>query len=126
MEDVGVLGGGVLAGLPVTRTRTSSAATSFRALPWAVKMAPFLVSRSERSIPALRGMAPTRKAALTPSKTFFGSSPISMFTRLPKAQSSSSMTTPSRALRAGVISRRRSSMGVSPSSEPEAMRNSRL
>ena len=30
----------VLAGLPVTPMRTSSAATSLRALPWAVKIAP--------------------------------------------------------------------------------------
>ena len=49
----------VLAGLPVTSTRTSSAATSFNALPWAVKMAPLALSRSPRSMPALRGMAPT-------------------------------------------------------------------
>jgi hypothetical protein len=49
----------VLAGLPTTRIRTSSAALSLMALPWAVKMAPFAESRSERSMPCLRGMAPT-------------------------------------------------------------------
>ena len=36
----------VLAGLPTTRTRTSSAALSERALPWTVKIAPLASSRS--------------------------------------------------------------------------------
>ena len=41
----------VLAGLPVTPMRTSSAATSLSALPWAVKIAPLASSRSPRSMP---------------------------------------------------------------------------
>jgi hypothetical protein len=52
----------VLAGLPTTSTRTSSAAFSEIALPCTVKMAPLADSRSARSIPSLRGMAPTRSA----------------------------------------------------------------
>ena len=62
----------VLAGLPVTPMRTSSAATALRALPWAVKMAPLAESRSPRSMPGPRGRAPTRRARLTPSKIFSG------------------------------------------------------
>ena len=117
----------VLAGLPVTVTLTSSAATALSALPWGAKMPPLASSRSPRSMPGPRGRAPTRRARLTPSKTLIGSSPISMPASVGKAQSSSSMTTPSRALSAGVISRRRSSTGVSgPSIAPLAMRNNRL
>ena len=101
----------VLAGLPVTPTRTSEAATLLRALPWAVKIAPLAESRSPRSMPGPRGRAPTSRARLTPSKIRSASSPISTPASPGKAQSSSSMTTPSRALRAGVISSRRSSMG---------------
>ena len=41
----------VLAGLPVTPMRTSSAATALRALPCAVKIAPLAESRSPRSMP---------------------------------------------------------------------------
>ena len=67
----------VLAGLPVTPMRTSSAATSLSALPWAVKIAPLASSRSPRSMPGPRGRAPTSRARLTPSKTLFASSPIS-------------------------------------------------
>ena len=59
----------VLAGLPVTVTRTSSAATSLRALPCGAKMPPLASSRSPRSMPGPRGRAPTSRARLTPSKT---------------------------------------------------------
>ena len=62
----------VLAGLPVTPMRTSSAATALRALPWAVKIAPLASSRSPRSMPGPRGRAPTSRARLTPSKIFSG------------------------------------------------------
>ena len=117
----------VLAGLPVTPMRMSSAATSLSALPWAVKIAPLASSRSPRSMPLVRGRAPTSSARFAPSKTLFASSPISMPARVGNAQSSSSMTTPSSALSAGVISSSRSSTGVSlPSRSPLAMRNSRL
>ena len=117
----------VLAGLPVTRTRMSSAATSLRALPCAVNSAPLADSRSPRSMPAVRGRAPTSSAMFAPSKTLVGSSPITTLDSSGNAQSSSSMTTPSSAFRAGVISRRRSSTGWSfPSSSPLAMRNRML
>ena len=62
----------VLAGLPVTVTRMSSAATSLSALPCGAKMPPLASSRSPRSMPGPRGRAPTRRARLTPSKTFVG------------------------------------------------------
>ena len=58
----------VLAGLPVTPIRMSSAATSLRALPWAVKIAPLASSRSPRSMPLVRGRAPTSRARFAPSK----------------------------------------------------------
>ena len=116
----------VLAGLPVTPMRTSSAATALSALPCAVKIAPLAESRSPRSMPGPRGRAPTSSARLTPSKIFSASSPISTPARPGNAQSSSSMTTPSSVLSAGVISSRRSSIGRSPVSDPLARRNSRL
>src|SRR6478735_11674686 len=52
----------VLAGLPTTRTLTSRLALELRALPCGRKMPPLADSRSLRSMPALRGMAPTRSA----------------------------------------------------------------
>src|ERR1700675_4133441 len=117
----------VLAGLPVTPMRTSSAATELRALPWAVKIAPLAESRSPRSMPLVRGRAPTSRARFTPSKILFASAPISTPASSGNAPSSSSITTPSRALSAGSISSRRSSIGRSgPSSEPLAKRNNRL
>ena len=58
----------VLAGLPVTPMRMSSAATSLSALPWAVKIAPLASSRSPRSMPLVRGRAPTSRARFAPSK----------------------------------------------------------
>src|SRR3954469_12864006 len=64
----------VLAGLPTTRMRMSSAALSERALPWAVKMAPLADSRSPRSMPAVRGREPTRRATFAPSNALFASS----------------------------------------------------
>ena len=72
----------VLAGLPVTPMRTSSAATLLRAWPWAVKIAPFAESRSLRSMPGPRGRAPTSRARFTPSKIFSASAPISTPARL--------------------------------------------
>ena len=117
----------VLAGFPVTPTRTSSAATSLSALPWAVKIAPLASSRSPRSMPFVRGRAPTSRARLTPSKTVVASSPMSTPARVENAQSSSSITTPSRACSAGVTSSSRSSTCVSgPSRAPLARRKSRL
>src|SRR6201995_3513802 len=117
----------VLAGLPVTPMRTSSAATEFSALPCAVKIAPFASSRSPRSMPGPRGRAPTSNARFTPSKILFGSAPICTPDSSGNAQSSSSITTPSSALRAGSISSSRSSIGrAGPRSGPAARRKSRL
>ena len=113
----------VLQGLPTTSTRTSDAACSAMARPWGLKMPPFTLSRSPRSIPALRGTEPTRRAHETPSKAAFRSEVATMSCTSGKAQSSISMTTPSRTFRAGSISSRCSTMGWSaPSSWPEAMR----
>lgn len=116
----------VLAGLPTTRILTSSAAWSLMALPCGLKMPPLAESRSPRSMPLVRGRAPTSRPTLVPSKATFGSSVMSMPWSSGKAQSSSSIAVPSAAFSAGVISSRRSLTGTSaPSSWPEAMRKSR-
>ena len=52
----------VLAGLPTTSTRTSRLALRESAAPCAVKIAPLAASRSLRSMPCLRGIAPTSRA----------------------------------------------------------------
>ena len=114
----------VLAGLPTTSTRTSSAATALIASPCGLKMPPLASSRSARSIPGPRGRAPTSSATEVPSKACFGLSVMSTPASSGKAQSSSSIAVPSAALSAGVISSRLSRTGVSgPSIAPEAMRN---
>jgi hypothetical protein len=115
----------VLAGLPTTRTRTSSAAWSLMAWPCGLKMPPLAASRSPRSMPLPRGRAPTSSAMLVPSNAVAGSSVMSMPASSGNAQSSSSIAVPSAADSAGVISRRRSLTGTSgPSNCPEAMRKS--
>ena len=115
----------VFAGLPTTRTRMSSAALSLIALPCGAKIPPFASSRSPRSIPFVRGRAPTRKATLAPSNASSGWSLISIPLSSGKAQSSSSIAVPSAAPSAGVISSKRSSTGRSgPSNWPEAIRKS--
>ncbi len=68
----------VLAGLPTTRTLTSSAAPALIASPCGLKMPPFASSRSERSMPGPRGRAPTSSPTLQPSKALFASSKMSM------------------------------------------------
>ena len=64
----------VFAGLPTTTTRTSSAAPALIASPCGPKMPAFAASRSPRSMPAVRGRAPTRRARLAPRKAADGSS----------------------------------------------------
>src|SRR5665213_251607 len=54
----------VLHGFPTTRTRTSVAALAAMAWPWGPKIPPLTVSRSPRSMPALRGIEPTSSAQL--------------------------------------------------------------
>ena len=93
--------------------------------PCARKMAPFASSRSARVMSAVRGRAPTRSASCAPSNTLRGSSPISTLSSSGNAPSCSSMTTPSSAGSAGVISSNRSSIGRLPS-PAAARRNSRL
>ena len=58
----------VLQGLPTTSTRTSLAALAAMARPCGPKIPPLTVSRSPRSMPALRGMEPTSSAHEAPSK----------------------------------------------------------
>jgi hypothetical protein len=113
----------VFAGFPTTRMRTSSAAPALIASPCGLKMPPFASSRSARSIPLLRGRAPTSRPTLQPSKASFASAVMSMPWSSGKAQSWSSIAVPSAALRASGISSRRSLTGVSePSISPAAMR----
>ena len=52
----------VLAGLPTTSTLMLFLAQSEMALPCGLKMPPLAASRSLRSMPALRGIAPTSNA----------------------------------------------------------------
>src|SRR6476469_8467398 len=115
----------VLAGLPTTSTRMSSAATSLIAAPWGLKLPPLAASRSARSIHGPRGRAPTSRPMVAPSNALRGSSLMLMPTSSGKAQSSNSIAVPSAALSAGVISSRFRVTGMSgPSMAPEAMRNS--
>jgi hypothetical protein len=116
----------VLQGLPTTRMRTSEAAFSAMARPWGLKMPPLTLSRSPRSMPALRGTEPTSNAHEVPSKAVLRSEVATMSVTSGKAQSSISMTTPSSTRRAGSISSRRRTIGWSaPRSWPEAMRKRR-
>ena len=87
----------VLHGFPTTRMRTSVAAFSAMARPWGLKIPPFTLSRSPRSMPALRGMEPTRRAHDVPSNAVRKSGVATMSCTNGKAQSSISMTTPSSA-----------------------------
>jgi hypothetical protein len=88
-------------------------------------MPPFASRRSERSIPFVRGRAPTSSATLTPSNAGFGSSWMSTAASRGKAQSSSSIAVPSAACMAAGISSRFRWTGVSgPNSCPLAIRNS--
>ena len=64
----------VLAGLPTTRTLMSSAAPALSASPCGLKIAPLASSRSARSMPFVRGRAPTSSATFAPSKAALGSS----------------------------------------------------
>ena len=117
----------VFAGLPTTRILTSFLALRERASPCGLKIPPFADSRSARSMPALRGIAPTSRATSASPKAASASSVQMMSVSSGKAQSSSSIFTPFRAPSAGVISSSCSFTGVSgPSIDPEAMRNSRL
>ncbi len=116
----------VLQGFPTTRTRTSAAAFSAMARPCGLKMPPLTLSRSPRSMPALRGMEPTRSAHEVPSNAVLRSEVGTMSWTSGNAQSSISMTTPSSTFMAGSISSRRRTIGwSSPRSWPEAMRNRR-
>jgi hypothetical protein len=90
----------VLAGLPTTRTFTSRLAAAESASPWGLKMPPLALRRSERSMPSLRGMAPTSSATSASPKAVSASSVLTMPASSGKAQSSSSMATPSSAHRA--------------------------
>ena len=115
----------VFAGLPTTSTFTSSAAFSLSALPWTVKIAPLASSSSERSMPFVRGRAPTSSAMLHPATATFGSSVISTPATSGNALSSSSIATPSSApMACGTSSSRSSTKVSSPSTLPLAMRGS--
>jgi hypothetical protein len=94
----------VLAGLPTTSTFTSRRAERDSASPWGLKIPPLADNRSERSIPALRGIAPTSRATSASPNAVSASSVHTTSWSSGKAQSSSSIRTPSSAPSAGVIS----------------------
>jgi hypothetical protein len=66
----------VLAGLPVTRILTSSAATLLSALPWAVKIRRWPRAGRRAPCPVLARHGADEQGEFAPSKTLFGSSPI--------------------------------------------------
>ncbi len=118
----------VLHGFPTTSTRTSLAAFLAIALPWPVKILPLMPSKSLRSMPALRGTAPTSSAQFTPLNAASRLDVATMPLSSGNAQSSSSMQTPFKAAMAfsSGISRRWRMTGCSgPNAAPEAMRNRR-
>ena len=84
----------VLHGLPTTSTRQSSAASCAIASPWPVKIPPLIPSRSLRSMPSLRGTAPTRSAQLAPRNASSVSAVHTIDSSSGNAQSSSSICTP--------------------------------
>ena len=93
------------------------------AAPWPVKIPPLMLSRSLRSIPSLRGTAPTSSAQLAPRKAVSVSEVVTTSSSSGKAQSSSSIRTPSRAGSAASSSRSWSATRVSgPKAWPDAIR----
>ena len=84
----------VLQGLPTTTTRASAEATSSIALPCSTKILPLSFSRSARSMPGPRGLAPTRMAQSASANATRGSPLSTMPCSSGNAQSSSSMATP--------------------------------
>ena len=124
--DAAAMSAFVLAGLPTTTTRTSSAAAAPIAAPCGPKMPAFAASRSARSMPGPRGRAPTSSAMLQPSNATRGSSVTSTSRSSGNAQSCSSSAAPSAARIPCGISSSRSRTGRSgPSISPAAMRKSR-
>ena len=113
----------MLHGLPTTSTRQSLAALRAIDSPWPVKIPPLMLSRSLRSIPSLRGTAPTRSAQFAPLNASSVSDVQTTDSSSGKAQSSSSMRTPSSAGRAaGSSSSWRLILVSGPKACPEAMR----
>ena len=105
----------VLHGLPTTSTRQSSAALRAIASPWPVKMPPLMLSRSLRSMPSRRGTAPTSRAQFAPRNASSVSEVQTTSSSSGKAQSSSSMRTPSRAGSAAVeLEQLEADRGVGP------------
>ena len=103
--------------------RTSLAAEAAIAFPCGPKMPALTFKRSLRSMPCLRGTAPTRRHHDAPSKAFSAFEVRMMSCSSGKAQSSSSIATPSSAFMAGSISSRRRMIGCwSPSKSPAAIR----
>jgi hypothetical protein len=113
----------VLHGLATTRMRTSFAALAASARPWAMKISAFLLSRSLRSMPALRGKPPTSTAQLQSRNALFGSSVRTMSCSVGKLQSPSSIATPSSVpIAGGISSSCRITFCFGPNTSPEASR----
>mmetsp|Transcript_18337 Transcript_18337/g.47251 ORF Transcript_18337/g.47251 Transcript_18337/m.47251 type:complete len:218 (+) Transcript_18337:555-1208(+) len=97
----------VFAGLPTTTILQLGLPTLASALPCSVKMPPFLARRSLRSMPSLRGKAPTRMATSASTNASSGFDVTSVFPSSGARRSSSSSTTPCTASSAGATSSRR-------------------
>ena len=116
----------VLHGLPTTSTRQSSFAPWAMASPCPVKIPPLMWSRSLRSMPSLRGTAPTSSAQSAAAKASSASEVQTISSRSGKAQSSSSMRTPSSAdSAAGSSSSWRATRVSGPKAAPDAIRKRR-
>ena len=119
----------VLHGLPTTTTRASAEATSSMALPCSTKILPLSFSRSARSMPGPRGLEPTRMHQSASANASRGSPESTMPRRSGKAQSSSSIATPSSAFwtaSTGISSSWRMIGWSLPNASPAAMRGRML
>mmetsp|Transcript_29010 Transcript_29010/g.72789 ORF Transcript_29010/g.72789 Transcript_29010/m.72789 type:complete len:218 (+) Transcript_29010:502-1155(+) len=115
----------VLAGLPTTSTLHVGSPTRASALPASAKMATFLASRSARSIPSLRGKAPSMMATSAPANATSWSSVASTVPSCAESRSSSSSLTPPSAPSAPATSSRcRLIVTPLPKIEPSSRRGS--
>mmetsp|Transcript_14372 Transcript_14372/g.44861 ORF Transcript_14372/g.44861 Transcript_14372/m.44861 type:complete len:233 (-) Transcript_14372:104-802(-) len=115
----------VFAGLPTTRTLHVGLPTRASDLPASAKMWQFFLSRSARSMPSLRGNAPSITATSAPVNAVSWSSVVSTRPSVGRRRSSSSSLTPPSASSAGVTSSRcRLTLTRAPKMVPSSRRGS--
>ena len=117
----------VLAGLPTTKILTCGAANALRILPCSAKIPALISISSLRSMPLLRGRAPTSRTISASRKATLGSSVMITCCNMGNTQSSNSIAMPRNACCAWGMSSSCRMMGCSCFSiSPLAMRNNRL